>query len=259
MKPGYLDLGPGTVPGSVGHMQHAAAWVGVSATRRAPAPSLLPSVSPLTTAAFFGHIPGNTALLACKGDWQLPGLKLTQSVLSSGGSLFRWAHWPPTSSTRAAARHFDLFSIKPIKTTNCSYHLHWDYAQHQLTLSSRTCEGVLFSLRAEPWQTICLTVGAHYHLGDRLVGRMVSGLIEHSPALFSVLFLLPSLPASLFSFLLLLLSSRAILVSCLYAPDLPVAVNSFRTFELFQSELRRRTSLPSCLDTISAGRGAGPV
>lgn len=95
------------------------------------------------------------------------------------------------------------------------------------------------------------------------MGRMVSGLIEHLPALFSVLFLLlfllPSLPPSLFSFLLLLLSSRATLVSCLHAPDLPVAINSFRTFELFQSELRRRTSLPSCLDTISAGRGAGPV
>lgn len=66
-------------------MQPAAAWVGVSATRRAPAPSLLPSVSPLITAAFFGHIPGNTALLACEGDWLLPGLKLTQSVLSSRG------------------------------------------------------------------------------------------------------------------------------------------------------------------------------
>lgn len=67
MKPGYLDLGPGTVPGSVGHMQHAAAWVCVSATRRAPAPSLLLSVS-LITAALFGHIPGNTAFLACEGD-----------------------------------------------------------------------------------------------------------------------------------------------------------------------------------------------
>lgn len=68
MKPGYLILGPGTVPGSVGHMQHAAAWVCVFATRRAPAPSLLPSASPLITAAFFGHIPGNTALLACEED-----------------------------------------------------------------------------------------------------------------------------------------------------------------------------------------------
>lgn len=112
--------------------------------------------------------------------------------------------WPPISSIRAAARHFDLFSIKPIKTTNCSYHLHWDYAQHQLTFSRLTRESVLFSLRVEPWQTSCLTVSAHYHLGDRLVGRMVSGLIEHSPALFSVLFLLlsllPSFPSSFCSF-----------------------------------------------------------
>lgn len=54
-------------------------------------------------------------------------------VLSLGGPTVgeRWKQrtrklgsWPPTSSTRAEARHFDLFSIKPIKTTNCSYHLH---------------------------------------------------------------------------------------------------------------------------------------